>query len=216
MIIRVNLIGCKCGCGSTNTGFRGWAPYHWMRDRRQWNKGLTKEMDARVKGPCKGTKPWCTGLSKKTDIRLLKLANSVRLGHHDCSGSNNSMYGRTGLLAPNWDPDREAVKMRARLRGMAKSLLHRALPISCHGKIDHTEKMLGYTRQQLKEHLEKKFIDGMSWENYGDGIGRWHIDHVRPIASFPLGSLPNEVSALSNLQPLWSNENHMKWKKWDG
>ena len=60
--------------------------------------------------------------------------------------------------------------------------------------------LLGYSATELKDHLEKQFTDGMSWENYGE----WHIDHIRPLSSFPPDTPPHIVNALSNLQPLWA------------
>ena len=33
---------------------------------------------------------------------------------------------------------------------------------------------------QLKEHIEKQFVDGMSWDNWGE----WHIDHIKPVSKF--------------------------------
>lgn len=48
----------------------------------------------------------------------------------------------------------------------------------------------------------------MSFENYGE----WHIDHIRPLASFDLRD-PDQVKAachFSNLQPLWAAENIRK------
>lgn len=59
-------------------------------------------------------------------------------------------------------------------------------------------------------HLEKEFTDGMTWENYGE----WHVDHIRPMASFDFISVDcadfKECWSLSNLQPLWGDENISK------
>ena len=69
---------------------------------------------------------------------------------------------------------------------------------------------LGCSIAELKEHLERQFADGMTWGNWGrDG---WHIDHVRPLASFDLED-PEQVKAachFTNLQPLWSKDNIRK------
>ena len=66
---------------------------------------------------------------------------------------------------------------------------------------------------ELKTHLEKQFKEGMSWDNYG----KWHIDHVRPRATFTIVSFEDssfkECWALSNLQPLWADENSRKQPK---
>lgn len=76
------------------------------------------------------------------------------------------------------------------------------------------ESLVGYTIIDLKEHLEKQFIDGMSWDNYG----KWHIDHIIPIDSFNIVSLDDEEFkkcwALDNLQPLWALDNIKKSNKW--
>jgi hypothetical protein len=70
--------------------------------------------------------------------------------------------------------------------------------------------MVGYSAEQLKEHLEKRFKDDMSWENYGE----WHIDHIKPISSFVFESVDDEEFkecwSLDNLQPMWGVENIKK------
>jgi hypothetical protein len=76
-------------------------------------------------------------------------------------------------------------------------------------KQDHTVNLLGYTAEDLKQHLEKLFRDGMSWENYGE----WHIDHIKPISSFDKDADPKVINSLENLQPLWALENYVKSNK---
>lgn len=70
--------------------------------------------------------------------------------------------------------------------------------------------LVGYNLAELKVHLEKLFRNGMSWENYS----KWHIDHIRPIASFDFITAEDEdfkkCWALENLQPLWARENFTK------
>jgi len=72
--------------------------------------------------------------------------------------------------------------------------------------------ILGYDLSQLKIHLESKFQQGMTWDNYG----QWHIDHIRPLASFQIiGECDlRECWALSNLQPLWASDNLKKRDLW--
>ncbi|WP_313250779.1 hypothetical protein [Stenotrophomonas sp.] len=67
---------------------------------------------------------------------------------------------------------------------------------------------LGYSLQELVDHLQGQFSPGMTMENYG----RWHVDHIRPCASFDQTD-PEEFAAcwaLSNLQPLWAADNVRK------
>lgn len=75
-------------------------------------------------------------------------------------------------------------------------------------KSARTEVMLCYTRQELEQHIEKQFERGMSWENYGE----WHIDHIIPISHFLNSGIddPATVNCLSNLRPMWADENQKK------
>ena len=74
---------------------------------------------------------------------------------------------------------------------------------------------LPYTIEQLKEHLESQFVEGMSWENRAE----WDIDHVKPQSLLPYDNMthPNfqECWALSNLQPLWAADNRSKGNKFE-
>jgi hypothetical protein len=73
--------------------------------------------------------------------------------------------------------------------------------------------MVGYSALDLKEHLEKRFKNDMSWENYGE----WHIDHIKPISLFIFESVDDkefkECWSLDNLQPMWGVENIKKSNK---
>jgi hypothetical protein len=76
--------------------------------------------------------------------------------------------------------------------------------------------LIGCTITELRQHLEAQFADGMTWENYGK-YG-WHIDHIRPCASFDLSD-PNQQSQCfhyTNMQPLWAIDNIRKGAKWNG
>ena len=67
--------------------------------------------------------------------------------------------------------------------------------------------------KELKEHLEKQFKEGMSWENYG--FYGWHIDHILPLSSFDLTKAEEQKKAFhyTNLQPLSAKENLQKYSK---
>lgn len=73
--------------------------------------------------------------------------------------------------------------------------------------------LVDYTLDDLRRHLESKFVDGMTWEN----MGQWHIDHRRPRSSFsytkPEDAEFKECWSLANLQPLWAVENLRKGAK---
>lgn len=97
---------------------------------------------------------------------------------------------------------------------LTKRMRHRMWKaLKGQGSWSSSQEKLGYSITELKEHLESKFQEGMSWGN----MGQWHIDHIIPIASFD-DLLNNEDElmkawSLSNLQPLWAKDNLIKRSK---
>ena len=80
-------------------------------------------------------------------------------------------------------------------------------------KEDSSLEYLGASIDTIKEHIEKTFKDGMTWENHGE----WHIDHVVPI-KFENPSLEEQICRLhyTNLQALWASENISKGNRYIG
>jgi len=78
-------------------------------------------------------------------------------------------------------------------------------------KSKHTEELLGCTIESFKQHLEKQFKSGMSWNNYG----KWHVDHIKPLSSFDLSKPEQQKTAFNymNTQPLWAVDNLSKGDK---
>lgn len=78
----------------------------------------------------------------------------------------------------------------------------------------HWETLVNYTVEDLKKHLERLFLPGMTWENYGPV---WHIDHKIPVKAHnfekPEDRDFGRCWALKNLQPLWAMENCLKQDK---
>ena len=75
-------------------------------------------------------------------------------------------------------------------------------------KAGTSDKILGYSREDLIARLEVNLQLGMSWDNYGE----WHIDHTIPISHFLRKgeTRPQIINALSNLRPLWAKDNLSK------
>ena len=99
-------------------------------------------------------------------------------------------------------------RVLAIMRGRVRSALN-AKPGNRH-KYHSTKILVGTTIKKLIKHLESQFIDGMSWDNYG--LHGWHIDHIKPCASFDLTceDQQKECFHYTNLQPLWAEDNLKK------
>ena len=95
----------------------------------------------------------------------------------------------------------------------AMMALHCRLYMAVKEKTGKTMELTGCSKEELITHLESKFIEGVTWENYGD----WHIDHIRPCASFNLEDPEEQKKCFhwTNLQPLWAADNIRKGDKWE-
>jgi len=71
-------------------------------------------------------------------------------------------------------------------------------------------RLVGYTAEELREHIERQFLKGMSWEE----ADKFHIDHIVPLATFNFDSAEHPefraAWALTNLRPLWATANISK------
>lgn len=78
----------------------------------------------------------------------------------------------------------------------------------------HWEKLVGYTLEELKEHLEKQFDENMNWDNYGT---YWEVDHIIPKNQFKYVSTEDKdfkiCWSLMNLRPLSKQENVSRPRK---
>jgi hypothetical protein len=97
---------------------------------------------------------------------------------------------------------------------LKQQLSHRIyLALKNKVKSKRTKDLLGCTIEELWIHLEKSFKPGMTKENYG----KWHVDHVKPCASFDLTKPEEQAKCFhyTNLQALWAKENIFKSDKYE-
>ena len=96
-----------------------------------------------------------------------------------------------------------AGKLENRMRVAIRRGLNRNRSVSL-------EKTVGYSIAELKTHLERQFLPGMSWDNSRE----WHIDHVIPLSRFAIVEYGDReflaAWALTNLMPLWALDNLKK------
>ena len=102
-----------------------------------------------------------------------------------------------------------------KLQANISSLVSRSLKKTNVYKDSSYWECIGYTVNELKEHIEKQFTDGMTWDNYGE----WHIDHIKPKSAFNVEMFGDkefmECWGLDNLQPLWAKDNLSKSDKYE-
>ena len=89
-------------------------------------------------------------------------------------------------------------RLRARVRIFLKS--------NDYTRSSTTKEIIGCEVEELKTHIESKFVNGMSWDNRG----QWHIDHIVPLASAKSLDEVIKLCHYTNLQPLWAKDNLSK------
>lgn len=114
-----------------------------------------------------------------------------------------------------WDKERRARDINYRIACNMRSRLSKALRgiVKKSSAVDD----LGCSLDEFRSYLESKFESGMSWENYGHGIDKWNIDHIKPLSKADLSNheIQKLLSHYSNLKPMWHIENLKKGNRYE-
>jgi len=108
-----------------------------------------------------------------------------------------------GEMMENVSGQRQEAKVKQSRKNHIRNSIHRVLAGS-----DYYESCLGYSGEDLRQHLSNLFHDGMDWQNFGE----WQIDHIIPVSIFMRSGIYDVkmVNSLSNLRPVWTLENASK------
>ena len=113
----------------------------------------------------------------------------------------------------DYERNRKARDPLYKLISNFRTAIYQVLKESNVEKNKHYFDILQYTPEQLITHLENKFTDKMTWDNYGE----WHVDHKLPITHFNISEMGDsefmKCWSLDNLQPMWGDENIKKSNK---
>lgn len=96
-----------------------------------------------------------------------------------------------------------------RLKNNVRSRIIQYLKSCGLHKDNKTFDIVGCSPEFLREYIENKFTDGMSWELMGKYI---HLDHIIPLSSANSKEEVYKLCHYTNLQPLWSEDNLRKGK----
>lgn len=186
--------------------------------------GVVKDLDEyhRMFGQPDGRRPVCKTCRKsdgaaeyqKTRPKRIKYQEGYRAKNRAMLADKQREYlllhrTRIRLKRREWERLRVATDVNFRLRRRLRARVHSALKASGGAKkAAATMDLIGCSAENLRAHIERQFRPGMSWGN----VGRWHIDHIRPCASFDLTDPAQQRACFhyTNLQPLWAADNLRK------
>jgi hypothetical protein len=179
------------------------------KDSNHWQIRVRKKKDGTLKAPSYNCKKFETekNLEWRTTNRekWLEIRKQYRVNNNDKIVAYRQA---TKAQKAEWERNHRHTNIQYRLAGNLRSRLKVALLKNKNENRQWAVRDLGCTIPELMDYLAAKFTEGMTWGNYGE----WHIDHVRPLASFDLTD--PEAAKLAchytNLQPLWAVDNLSK------
>jgi hypothetical protein len=67
----------------------------------------------------------------------------------------------------------------------------------------------------FRKYIEKQWVKGMNWDNYGVGKNNttWHIDHTIPLFLAKTEEDVYKLNHYTNLKPMWGSDNIRKSNK---
>lgn len=144
----------------------------------------------------------------KSYRRTIEIKKYQRVYH---ASYNRSARGKA--VVSKWTKLRKATDPTYKMICCLRVRIYNALKGG--SKSGHTLALLGCTIEHARAHLENQLKPGWCWANHGKV---WHIDHVRPLASFKVMDETEQRVAFhyTNLQPLLGVENIKKGSLYNG
>ncbi len=119
---------------------------------------------------------------------------------------------RTRKYWSNYNKDKRKTDVQFKLRSTLRRRLGNALKKEF--KSGSAIRDLGCSIDEFKLYLESNWLEGMTWDNYGNKEGQWSIDHTIPLSSFDLTIREQLLIACNykNQLPMWHIDNLKKNK----
>lgn len=162
----------------------------------------------------------CEQDKPQTDFHLAKNKGVIRSSCIECNKHSRSEYyekNKEKIVKQTTEYTENRMKNDPAFKFIRKQRcrIYHALTKQSLLKTQKTLDLLGCTPKELSDWLEFQLFDNseMTLQNYGEV---WHIDHVRPCASFDL-SQSSEVEKCfhwTNLRPCLASDNIKKSKKY--
>ncbi len=93
-----------------------------------------------------------------------------------------------------------------KLAAVCRGRIHNIFKCKNIKKKNQSKELIGCSWRELKDRLSNQFTEGMTLENHG----KWHIDHIIPLASAKTEEELIKLCNYKNLQPLWAVDNLKK------
>ena len=149
-----------------------------------------------------------TAKGKKTQKKLSKKYRSSIKGRE-----YHRLYQKTSKYRDYINKHRRnkfATDLNFRLRIMLSNKIKERIKRFNATKKNKFYTLLGCDMKTFKNHIEKQFLPGMNWKNYG--FYGWHFDHYKACSKFDLNDPEQQKECFNykNIQPMWWEDN-LRW-----
>ena len=106
--------------------------------------------------------------------------------------------------------------LKEKMADRTRTLIRNSLKLANTRKSNtKTTDLLGCSIDLFLQHITAQLAPAMTWDNYGNGHGKWNIDHRIPVSSFNLLDQKEQKRAFhyTNCQPMWAIDNVKKGAK---
>ena len=202
-----------------------------QRARQETFKGITDKMKRGTPHPhnglifwqyaagCKNGEMWVTPerfaektlkgseYQRENADQCRQTKTRFRERHKDRLKEANQRYNKIAReRRPDYEKNRAAKDPLFNLSRRVRSRIREALRDRRIKKSRKAVDTIGCGWGELRDHLESRFTEGMSWSN----MALWHVDHVLPLSLAKTESEVMELCHFTNLQPLWAKDNLSK------
>ena len=184
-------------------GLNSWCKACFHDYNQKWYKNNSENMKKYMKEWSKNNPEYKKEWYKNNSEKVKEAAKQWRTDNPEKAKEADKQYSKNRRANDN------NYKLLTNLRARITS----AVKLQSGNKAYKSIELLGCTIEEVRQHLEKQFQPGMSWDNYG--LYGWHIDHIIPCDSFDLTKEEEQKKCFhyTNLQPLWAADNLSKGNK---
>ena len=186
------------------------------KSRVEYQKKKEKVLEQEMKIDETQTKKCSVCQEEKTldNFHIAKCKGTIRPMCKACSSEKRKEYYENNKeevikQTMKYQENKRKTNIDYKLEKQLRSRIYLAFTTKGLKKNERTWKYINCTSNFFKKWIEFQLYDGMTVENYGDF---WHIDHVKPCASFDLSKEQdiNECFSWNNMRPLRSDKNKKK------
>jgi hypothetical protein len=182
--------------------------------KRKYNKKYTENNKEKIKEYYETNKEKIKKYQENNKQKIIKNSkiyyknNKLKLNQKSKEYYKNNKE-KINKNCVNYQKLRISIDYLYKLTCNVKTLIRMSIKKQGFTKKSKTFQILGCSYEDFKQHLERQFLKGMSWDNRSE----WHLDHIIPVSLAKDEQELIKLNHYTNFQPMWAVENIIKGNK---